>query len=88
MNKKLATAASDEASQVQVRRDKLTSLREEGIAFPNKFRRNVVAACLHAKYADFAKEKLEAISETYPVLRLRPHLQESRFGHKNSSREY
>ena len=52
--------ARDENKLIAERRAKLTALRENGIAFPNDFRRNVVAGELHAKYGEMAKEQLEA----------------------------
>ena len=45
----------DEQEQITQRRAKLAALREQGNAFPTDFRRNVVAAELHAEY-----EKVEA----------------------------
>jgi lysyl-tRNA synthetase class 2 len=50
----------DENKLIAERRQKLTALREEGIAFPNDFRRNVMAGELHAEYGDKTKEELEA----------------------------
>ncbi len=50
----------DEQEQIRQRREKLTSLRETGIAFPTDFRRNVVAGQLLAEYADKTAEELEA----------------------------
>ena len=50
----------DENKLVSERRQKLTALREEGIAFPNDFRRNVMAGELHAEYGEKTKEELEA----------------------------
>jgi lysyl-tRNA synthetase class 2 len=50
----------DENKLIAERRAKLTALRENGIAFPNDFRRNVVAGELHAKYGEMEKEELEA----------------------------
>ncbi len=41
---------SDENSLIAQRREKLAKLRDNGIAFPCDFRRNVVAAQLHAEY--------------------------------------
>jgi len=51
----------DENEQITQRRDKLTALRNdgEGIAFPNDFRRDVMAGELHAKYEDVDGEGLE-----------------------------
>jgi lysyl-tRNA synthetase class 2 len=46
----------DEQEQIRQRREKLTSLREEGIAFPTDFRRNVVAGQLLAEYAEKSVE--------------------------------
>ncbi|MCW8919323.1 MAG: lysine--tRNA ligase [Gammaproteobacteria bacterium] len=51
--------ARDENKLIAERRAKLTALRENGIPFPNDFRRNVVAGELHAKYGEMEKEQLE-----------------------------
>ena len=53
----------DEHALIAQRRAKLTSLREEGEAFPNDFRRNVMAGELHAEYG----EKDNDFLETEPV---------------------
>ncbi len=50
----------DENEQIAQRRDKLKALRERGIAFPADFRRNAVAAELHAEYGGHDAEALEA----------------------------
>ncbi|MCW8829044.1 MAG: lysine--tRNA ligase [Gammaproteobacteria bacterium] len=50
----------DENKLIAERRAKLATLRENGLAFPNDFRRNVVAGELHAKYGEMDKEALEA----------------------------
>lgn len=50
----------DEQIQIKQRRDKLNELREQGVAFPTDFRRNVVAGELHAEYGEKSKEELEA----------------------------
>lgn len=50
----------DEQEQIKQRRSKLTELRDNGIAFPTDFRRNVIAAELVAKYDTLSKEQLEA----------------------------
>lgn len=42
----------DENKLIAERRRKLAQLRAEGIAFPNDFRRNVMAGELHAEYGD------------------------------------
>lgn len=50
----------DEQEQIKQRRSKLTELRDNGIAFPTDFRRNVIAAEVVAKYDTLSKEQLEA----------------------------
>ena len=50
----------DENKLIAQRRAKLAELREQGPAFPNDFRRNVVAGELHAEYGDRDGEALEA----------------------------
>ena len=49
----------EEHALIAQRRAKLQQLREEGIAFPNDFRRNVVAGELHAEYGEKSTEELE-----------------------------
>ncbi len=51
----------DENRLIAQRREKLQKIRERGIAFPNDFRRNVVAGELHAEYDDKSAEELEAL---------------------------
>jgi len=50
----------DEQEQIKQRRSKLNELRENSIAFPTDFRRNVIAGELLAEYANKSKEELEA----------------------------
>ena len=50
----------DENRLIAQRRDKLRRLREQRQAFPNDFRRNVMAAELHAEYGEQEAEALEA----------------------------
>ena len=50
----------DEQEQIAQRRAKLAALREQGNAFPTDFRRNVVAAELHAEYEKVEADDLEA----------------------------
>ena len=52
-------AELDEHKQIAQRREKLTALRENGVAFPNDFRRDVLTGELHAKYDAKSKEELE-----------------------------
>ena len=53
------TEISDDALMAQ-RRTKLQALRDKGVAFPNDFRRNVMAAELHAEYAEHDNAAFEA----------------------------
>jgi lysyl-tRNA synthetase class 2 len=52
----------DENKLIAQRREKLNQIRERGIAFPNDFRRNVVAGELHAEYGDKDGEALEQLA--------------------------
>ena len=54
-----APPEQDENKLIAQRREKLNAIREQGIAFPNDFRRNVVAGELHAEYADMDGAELE-----------------------------
>ncbi len=47
---------SEENEQSLLRRQKLAVLREEGIAFPNDFRRDALAADLHRAYDEYLPE--------------------------------
>ncbi len=49
----------DENEQIALRRQKLAELRAQGVAFPNDFRRNVVAGELHAEYGEKDSAELE-----------------------------
>lgn len=49
----------DEQEQIKQRRSKLNELRENGIAFPTDFRRNVIAGEVLAEYGGKTKEELE-----------------------------
>ncbi|WP_020564697.1 lysine--tRNA ligase [Methylosarcina fibrata] len=50
----------DEQELIKQRRAKLKMLRENGIAFPTDFRRNVIAGEVLAEYGEKTKEELEA----------------------------
>lgn len=50
----------DEQEQIKQRRSKLSELREQAVAFPTDFRRNVVAGELLAEYGKHSKEQLES----------------------------
>ncbi|MCF7992303.1 MAG: lysine--tRNA ligase [Thiohalocapsa sp.] len=52
-------AQVDENKLIAQRREKLARIREQGIAFPNDFRRNVVAGELHAEYGEMDAAELE-----------------------------
>ncbi len=54
------TDDQDEHKLIAQRRQKLNQLREQGNAFPNDFRRDALAAELHAQYDDKDKAELEA----------------------------
>ncbi|HFD87364.1 MAG TPA: lysine--tRNA ligase [Gammaproteobacteria bacterium] len=49
----------DENKLIAERREKLNQLRENGIAFPNDFRRNVISSELHAEYDEKPREFFE-----------------------------
>jgi len=51
---------TEENNELAVRREKLKSLRDNGLAFPNDFKRNVVAGEVHAKYETCDAETLES----------------------------
>jgi lysyl-tRNA synthetase class 2 len=56
----VADAPVDENRLIAERRHKLAALREQGIAFPNDFRRTHYAGDLHAAHAEASAEQLEA----------------------------
>ncbi len=62
MNDKSQTPEIDENKLIAERRAKLQTIRDEGIAFPNDFRRDVVAGELHAEYGEKSKEELEELN--------------------------
>ncbi|MBI3546737.1 MAG: lysine--tRNA ligase [Gammaproteobacteria bacterium] len=53
------TDETDDNQQIILRRAKLAELRQLGGAFPNDFRRNVVAAELHAEYGERDPAEIE-----------------------------
>ncbi len=59
-NEQKTEAVEDTNALIAQRRSKLSALRETGNAFPNDFRRDVVARELHAEYGEKSKEELEA----------------------------
>jgi lysyl-tRNA synthetase class 2 len=54
------TVVLDEHDQIAQRKAKLAELRQQGIAFPNDFQRDVLAADAHAKFNDKSTEELES----------------------------
>ncbi len=56
----MAEQEQDEHRLIAERRAKLAAIREQGIAFPSDFRRNVMAGELHAEYESHDNEALEA----------------------------
>ncbi len=60
-NKKQQQPELGENKLIAQRREKLAALREGGVAFPNDFRRNVMAGELHAEYDEKSKEELEEL---------------------------
>ena len=56
---KTMTDQLDENSLIQLRREKLAKLRERGVAFPNDFKRDVLAAELHGLYGKHSGESLD-----------------------------
>ena len=57
----------DENKLIAQRREKLQELRAGGVAFPNDFRRDALAAELHTRFADDSKEVLEAAAHPAKV---------------------
>jgi len=55
----MSNEAQDDNKLIAERRDKLARLRKEGAAFPNDFRRNVMAGELHAEYDAKPREFFE-----------------------------
>jgi len=53
--------ALDENKLIAQRREKLSSMREEGNAFPNDFRRDTLAAECHEQYDSKTKEELQEL---------------------------
>ncbi|HEC30118.1 MAG TPA: lysine--tRNA ligase [Gammaproteobacteria bacterium] len=55
-------ASQEENKLIAERRAKLAGIREKGNAFPNDFRRNVVAGELHSEYDNKTKDELEKLN--------------------------
>jgi len=57
----------DENKLIAQRREKLAALRENGVAFPNVFRRDALAAELQDRLGDKSKEELEELCQRASV---------------------
>lgn len=57
----------DENEIIRLRREKLSAIREKGIAFPNDFRRQHLAEELHELYGEQSKEELEGADVTTSI---------------------
>lgn len=57
-----ADAVVDLNNELKTRREKLANLREQGIAFPNDFRRDHTSDQLHAEFDGKENEELEALN--------------------------
>ncbi|MBU0622407.1 MAG: lysine--tRNA ligase [Gammaproteobacteria bacterium] len=53
--------AQDENQIIAERRAKLNAIREKGVAFPNDFKREHMAADLHSEYGEKTHDELEAL---------------------------
>jgi len=63
MNDKTEQPPVDENKLIAERRQKLAGIREaDGVAFPNDFRRNVMAGELQAEYSDKDKDEIAALN--------------------------
>ncbi|MFP1734741.1 lysine--tRNA ligase [Lonsdalea quercina] len=56
-----AEQAQDLNNELKARREKLSALRENGVAFPNDFRRDTTSDLLHASYDEKDNEELEPL---------------------------
>lgn len=66
-DKEQAAEPQDENKLIAERRAKLDALREEGVAFPNDFRRTAEAGDLQAEYGESSKEELEEAGREFAV---------------------
>ena len=57
----------DDNRLIAVRREKLATIRENGVAFPNQFRRDALAAELQDRLGGKTKEELEALCQRASV---------------------
>lgn len=66
-NEETGASSVDENKLIAERRGKLALLREQGVAFPNDFRRTATAGQLQRDYADVDKPALETRAESFAV---------------------
>jgi len=57
-----ADEAIDLNSELKTRREKLAQLREQGVAFPNDFRRDRTSDALHAEFDAKENDELDALN--------------------------
>src|SRR5690606_27942885 len=62
-----SSIATDENHLIAERRSKLAKLREQGVAYPNDFQPDNVAAALHAAYDELDKEALAEVGKQVKV---------------------
>lgn len=62
-----AASAAEDNKLIAQRREKLTAIREKRNAFPNAFRRDSLAADLHAEFAEHSREELESLGHPVKV---------------------
>ena len=61
------TPEVDENRLITERRAKLGTLREQGIAYPNDFRKDTTAGFLRERYAESDAEELQQVDEVFSV---------------------
>src|SRR3546814_20011426 len=67
MNEPTPSIATDENHLIAERRGKLAKLRAQGVAYPNDFQPDNVAAALHAAYDELDKETLAEVDKHVKV---------------------
>ena len=67
VNEKRPTPEVNENRLIAERRAKLSTLREQGIAYPNDFRKDTTAGFLHEHYAQSDGEELQQVDEVFSL---------------------
>ena len=62
-----AISQEEENKLIAQRREKLNTIRENGVAFPNDFRRDNLAADIHAHYGEKSGEELDELAQRVSV---------------------